>query len=210
MSGATPFRDRETGALTTGASIPETEVVESRIEPFDEFAVRSFEDEWYRERSAEISKIKVPVLSAGNWGGLGLHLRGNVEGYLGAGSARKGLELHGGTHYESFYKPEWVALQRQFFDRYLKQEENGWEKRACVMLQVRHPDRFEYRDENEWPLSRTRWTRVYLQASTAAIGDEAGAREEIVSYDQLGNGVEFSTTPFESQQEITGPLSARL
>lgn len=209
-NGVTPLRDRETGALTTGAAIPEYELLENQVEFFGEFAGRSFEDEWYRVRSADLTKIEVPVLSAGNWGGLGLHLRGNVEGYLAAGSTQKWLELHGGTHYESFYKPEWVALQRQFFDRYLKQEDNGWEERAPVMLHIRHPDRFEYREENEWPISRTQWKRVYLQASATTIADEPSVQEDTASYDPLGDGVEFSTAPFDSPQEITGPLSVRL
>ena len=35
-----------------------------------------------RERSADWERIKTPLLSSGNWGGHGLHLRGNVEGYV--------------------------------------------------------------------------------------------------------------------------------
>ncbi|MNV04397.1 Cocaine esterase [compost metagenome] len=209
-NGNTPFRDRETGALTTGAAIPEAELIENRIEFFEEFSGRPFEDEWYRARTADLSKIEVPILSAGNWGGLGLHLRGNVEGYLAAGSSHKWLELHGGTHYESFYKPEWISLQRQFFDRFLKGEQSGWDERARVMLHVRHPDRFEYREEHEWPIARTRWKRVFLNASESGIAEQPSEQEGIVSYDPLGNGVEFMAEPFSSQQEITGPLSARL
>jgi len=44
----------------------------------------------------------VPLLSAGNWGGAGLHLRGNVEGFMRAGSSEKWLGMHVGTHFESF------------------------------------------------------------------------------------------------------------
>ena len=42
-----------------------------------------------RATNPNLADIEVPLLSAGNWGGAGLHLRGNVEGYLGAGSAHK-------------------------------------------------------------------------------------------------------------------------
>ena len=209
-NGSTPFRDRETGALTTGDAIPQEDLVKNRVEFFSEYESRLFDDEWFRERTADLAKITVPILSAGNWGGLGLHLRGNVEGYLEAGSSQKWLELHGGTHYESFYKPEWIELQRQFLERYLMGKDNGWEARPPVMLHVRHPDHFEYREENEWPLARTKWTRMYLDGERASIWGSPRVEESAVAYDALGDGVEFSTSPFEGQQEITGPLSARL
>ena len=73
-----------------------------------------------RGAHADFERIEVPLLSAGNWGGLGLHLRGNIEGYLRAGSKRKWLSIHIGTHFESFYAPDYMALQRKFLDRYLK------------------------------------------------------------------------------------------
>ena len=41
---------------------------------------------YYRERSPDFSKITVPLLSAANWGGQGLHLRGNFEGFMRAAS----------------------------------------------------------------------------------------------------------------------------
>jgi len=36
-----------------------------------------------------MADIEVPLLSVGNWGGILLHLRGNVEGYTHAGSEFK-------------------------------------------------------------------------------------------------------------------------
>jgi hypothetical protein len=56
----------------------------------------------------------VPCLSVGNWGGIMLHLRGNVEGYLGAGTSQKWLRFITGRHDIPFYLPEYVALQRSF------------------------------------------------------------------------------------------------
>jgi predicted acyl esterase len=39
-------------------------------------------------------RIEVPFLSAGNWGGLGLHLRGNVTAFTASKSKFKWLEMH--------------------------------------------------------------------------------------------------------------------
>ena len=49
-------------------------------------------DQYHRDRSPVFDKITTPLLSAGNWGGQGLHLRGNVEGFYQSASTQKWLE----------------------------------------------------------------------------------------------------------------------
>lgn len=56
----------------------------------------------------------VPCLSVANWGGIMLHLRGNVIGYTEAGSKQKWLRFITGRHDIPFYLPEFVAVQRSF------------------------------------------------------------------------------------------------
>ena len=97
----------------------------------------------------------MPFLSAGNWGGLGLHLRGNVIAYEQAASKQKWLEMHTDTHFASMYLAEAVALQKRFFDHFLKGEENGFEREPPVLLTIRDPRGFVRRKESEWPLART-------------------------------------------------------
>src|SRR5204862_6676044 len=132
---------------------------------------RPLEGPYYDERTADLSKVAVPLLSAANWGGQGLHTRGNFEGFARAASTQKWLEVHGGSHWAPFYTDYGVKLQKRFFDHFLKGANNGWNKeQPKVQLQVRHPgldpsragaERFVERAENEWPLARTRWTRYY-------------------------------------------------
>jgi len=38
--------------------------------------------DWYEERSANLDLVNIPLLSAANWGGQGLHTRGNFEGFV--------------------------------------------------------------------------------------------------------------------------------
>ena len=90
---------------------------------------REMMDEDYASRIPDLTKIKAPVLSAGNWGGVGLHPRGNFEGYLRAGSEQKWLEVHGDTHFSHFYSNYGLALQKRFFGHFLKGENNGWTSR---------------------------------------------------------------------------------
>ena len=61
------------------------------------------DDEHYAARTPDLEPDPVPVLSAGNWGGHGLHLRGNTEGYVQAGSEHRWLEIHGLAHWVHYY-----------------------------------------------------------------------------------------------------------
>ena len=119
-------------------------------------------DDYYRARLPKFEDIEVPLLSAANWGGMGLHPRGNFEGYLRAGSKQKWLEIHGDTHFTLFYAKYGQDLQRKFFDHFLKGLDNGWDKQPKVLVNVRHPgEKFVPRAEIEWPLARTQWTKVH-------------------------------------------------
>lgn len=204
---ASPFVDRETEMQMTGEPLSREQVEANRVDVIEEFRSHPFEDEWYRARSSRLADIEVPLLSAGNWGGMGLHLRGNVEGFLGAGSRQKWLQMHGGTHWESFYLPHYVQMQKRFFDHFLKGEANGWDAQPPLLLEVRHPDRFEPREEREWPLARTRWTPQYLDASTLTLSPEPLPSAAQASYPAPGRGVEFTSAPMAVASEFTGPVS---
>ena len=81
---------------------------------------------------AEVGQGDGALLSAANWGGQGLHPRGNFEGFVRAASKEKWLEAHGIEHWTHFYTDYGRELQLRFFDFFLKEEENGWDgSRAC-------------------------------------------------------------------------------
>ncbi|MEY2803524.1 MAG: hypothetical protein RL657_860 [Pseudomonadota bacterium] len=172
---------------------------------------REMLDEDYVSRIPDLSKIKAPVLSAGNWGGVGLHPRGNFEGFLRAGSAQKWLEVHGDTHFSHFYSNYGLALQKKFFGYFLKGEQNGWDQAPKVQLNIRHPgEKFVLRAENEWPLARTQWTRFYLHPEGMKLDPAENTTETTLSYHTRSDGLAFSTGPLQHEMEITGPLAARL
>jgi predicted acyl esterase len=101
------------------------------------------------------------LLSTANWGGQPLHPRGNFEGFVRAAAKDKWLEVHGIEHWTHFYTDYGRKLQLRFFDYFLHGKKNGWDKQPNVQLQVRHPgEKFVQRAENEWPLKRTKWTKL--------------------------------------------------
>ena len=153
----------------------------------------------------------MPLLTAANWGGQGLHTRGNFEGFTRSSSKDKWLEVHGGSHWAPFYTDYGVALQKKFFGYFLKGEKNGWDKQPRVLLNVRRPgERFEQRSESEWPLARTQWTKYYLQPGARGLGTEPPNAETTIPYETTGDGVTFLTAPLTRDLEITGPVAARL
>jgi len=203
-------KSRVTGEPVCGpAVLSDDELARNRENMWGELLSREMDGPYYRERSADFSKIKVPLLTAANWGGQGLHTRGNFEGFVRSKSDRKWLEVHGGSHWAPFYTDYGVRLQKRFFDFFLKGEANGWDKQPRVQLQVRHPgEKFVQRYENEWPLARTQWTRFYLDPEGLRLSGTKTSSGKTLSYDPAGDGVTFSMTA-EKETEITGPSALK-
>ena len=191
-------------------TLSEQELAARRVDFGAQLRAHPLVDVYHRTRSAEWPRITVPFLSAGNWGGQGLHLRGNVEGFERAASEQKWLELHGREHWTEYYTDYGVSLQRQFFDHFLKGEDNGWDRRPPVLLQVRTVDGFLERAEHEWPLARTRWVRHHLDADDLTLRPEPSLEEASRTYEAHGEGLTFTMPPVGEDTEITGPPSARL
>jgi predicted acyl esterase len=203
-------RSRVTGERVAGPqTLPAETLAKNRADPAGEALRRPLVDGYYRARMVDFEKIEAPLLSAANWGGMGLHPRGNFEGFLKAGSKSKWLEVHGDTHFTHFYSNYGMALQKRFFDCFLKNQPEGWLSQPRVSLNIRRPgERFALRAENEWPLARTQWTRFFL-GQDFSLGEKADERKGAVSYDTKGEGVTFSMTA-QRELEITGPVAARL
>jgi len=167
-------------------------------------------DDYWKPRLPDWSKVTVPLLSPANWGGQGLHPRGNYEGFTQSASKNKWLECHGLEHWTHFYSEYGRKLQLKFFDHFLKGKKNGWDRQPPVLLQVRHVDRFVQRYENEWPIKRTKWTKLYLDPANLALSNKPAAKAGKVSYRGMSDGVTFLLPAQDKEVEITGPLAMKL
>lgn len=204
-------RSRATGAPVCGdETLSDEALAQNRTDFGDQILAHPFDDDYHRARSAVWNQITVPLLSAANWGGQGLHPRGNVEGFVRAASREKWLEVHGLEHWTHFYTDYGRQLQLRFFNYFLKGERNGWDRQPKVQLQVRHVDHFVERHEHEWPLARTQWTRFHLDPTAPRLARDAIVADSVVRYDATGDGITFMAEPFTKSTEITGPLAARL
>jgi predicted acyl esterase len=195
-------------------TLPEATLRQSRTDYLNDVRARGLDDGWHAERSADLGRIEVPLLSAANWGGLGLHSRGNFEGFARAGSAARWLEVHTGRHEELFYTSGGLELQRRFFDHFLLGADNGWDAEPPVQLTVRHADgTLRPRGEQAWPLPDTQWSRWYLDAGGAGPGGAFGSPPRTAAsaaFDGRGDGVTFTSAPLPAPLELTGPAVADL
>ncbi len=205
-------RSRVTDELVCGPETLSDDELARNIADFGQDALaHEMDDAHWQARTPDYSKITVPLISAANWGGNGLHGRGNFEAYHRAASDQKWLEAHGLQHWTHFYSPYGQGLQERFFGHFLKGEDTGWADQPPVLLQIRQVNgEFVERAEQEWPLARTAWTELYLDPEPVGLSRSRPRSSGSISYGGLGLGVTFLAPPFETETEITGPMMAKL
>jgi predicted acyl esterase len=209
--GSRGFRNPVSGLLASGDDeLTDQQMQANRCDLAAEIVAHPFDDDWHSAHSSRPEQITTPLLSAGNWGGLGNHQRGNFTAWQQAGSSQKWLEVHGGTHWAGFYTNYGRALQRRFFDYFLKGE-GDWAEQPPVSLNIRHADgSLTLRGEQEWPLARTQWRRSYLDLDSEALTHQPPTGRTERQYAAFGSGITLSTPALAEPIEITGPLSAQL
>ena len=210
--GERGYKSRVTGDWISGPdTLSEEELGANRCPLGTEMRAHPLDDEYWKAKTPDWSQVKVPFLSSNNWGGQGLHPRGNCEAFMRAASKEKWLESHGIEHWTEFYTDYGVALQKKFFGHFLKGEDTGWKDQPRVLLQIRHPgEKFVERAENEWPIARTNWTKLYLHAEGHLLGEAAPEQADSAAYAGLSDGVTFVSPPLKRETEITGPLASKL
>lgn len=158
----------------------------------------------------EPERSHVPALVAATWSDHGLHTRGSFGAFVRSSADQKWLYTHGRPKWSTFYGADALEYQRAFFDHFLKGEDNGWERRPAVRLEVRetlheHTVRFEH----EWPLARTEYVPWYLDAASGSLTDRPVAGSASVGYEPPSGAATFTRT-FERDTELTGHMKLRL
>lgn len=172
-----------------------------------------FLDDYWRAKAPPVEQIDVPLFVVSSWADHAIHTRGTLEGYKRAGTKRKWLEAHGRKKWMWMYRPESVQRQIAFFDRFLKGvEQNEVDSWPPVRIEVREQaNKGVFRDEQEWPLARTEFRRLYLDAATRSLVAEPLQETSSLSYEANDKADEavFEHT-FDKGTEITGHAKLRL
>lgn len=217
LPGMSPRPANEEGTLS------EEQLRENRTDQtVDTLRNKFMDDPYFASREYRLSDIKVPMLSVANWGGICLHLRGNVLGYLGAASPLKWLYFITGRHDLPFYLPEWTALQKSFFDAFLKDEDDrnwkGGPNAANGVPAITYCNRkgnpgfnktsaertYGFKQASAWPLPNTSYETLHLSPKGLLEAQDQTVEEQVRWSGLTGESVRFSTQPFAEEREVTG------
>jgi len=158
----------------------------------------------------KLELITTPMLICASWSDKGLHTQGTFESYRRIGSKDKWLYTHGGKKWERFYSDDALAYQKKFFDYYLKGLQNGWPDTPRVRLEVRETrDEYQVRLENEFPLSRTEYKKLYLNTRDGSLS-AAPAKQGKISYNSTQGGSASFAITFSEDTELTGYMKLKL
>jgi predicted acyl esterase len=167
-------------------------------------------DDYWRSKTPDLTRIRTPAYIVADWGDHGLHTRGTIEGFRQASSEHKWLEVHGRKKWQYYYQPESRERLRVFFDHFLKgtsDEVLSWPK---VRIEVR--ERYyvgEVRAENEWPLARTQYRSLFLDAASGTAAAKPPAAAAALRYDAQSGKAEFDIV-FAEPTELTGYMKLKL
>jgi len=166
-------------------------------------------DDYWRSKELDLEAIRQPAYVVASWSDQGLHLRGTIEAWRRMGSTDKWLEIHGQKKWAHYYRPESRARQLAFFDHYMRDRptaRGAWPK-VRIEVRERH-GAAEERAENEWPLARTEYRRLALDAASGTMDDGAPVESE-ARYPASEGSICFDHL-FVKATEITGYASVKL
>ena len=169
-------------------------------------------DEYWTSKESDLTAIVVPAYVVASWSDHGLHTRGTLEAYRKLASSQKWLEVHGRKKWQHYYQPESLAKQLQFFEHFLKEAPSTLQDWPRVLIEVREAANLgASRAEREWPLARTVYRPLFLDARHATLGDTLPTVAAQVSYDPTQPaGRALFDFRFERDTEITGTMKLHL
>jgi len=188
----------------------------TRVENYEEMARQhTLFDEYWASKNADLSKIRVPAFVVASWTDQGLHLRGTLEGFKKMSSADRWLLVHGRKKWWHFYQKEHVEKQRQFFNRFLKGIDNHVKDWPRVTLEIRERIYVgSLRTEREWPIARTRYKKLFLNAKSGNLTASLPNKPAHVRYNvsDMADKTENAKFEFEfdKRTELTGHMKLKL
>ena len=182
-----------------------------------DFLMEPNDGPFYWERSAcrMFDRIKVPALLMVRWSAWDIHLPGAFQAWQGLQTPKKMIVFE--TLESTGPRRPWRDHQDiilRWYDHWLKGNDTGMMEEPPIQLLIRGKN--AWRDEYEWPLQRTRWTKFWLHPDGALSTTEtkAGAQsftsESYIVPGKAAPSLRFATAPLGSDLEITGPIALYL
>ncbi len=141
-----------------------------------------------------------------------MHLRGSFEAFRKCKSPKKWMRAHRDFEWPDTYDPQNLEDLKRFYDRYLKDIRNGWELTPRLRLEIMDGYDCDFqmrRAEKEFPLARTQYKKLYIDAGNEAMSWTPVANESSIGYEGETGKAAFRVK-FDWDTEITGYMSLRL
>ncbi len=174
--------------------------------------IHPFLDDFWQGKAPAVEEIDIPTYVIASWTDHAVHTRGSLAAFMRLGSEQKWLEVHGRNKWARIYEAESVRRQLAFFDRFLKGEDNEVDSWPKVRIEVREGiDVGQERAEAEWPLARTNYRALYLDASQQALSEAPVEDASSISYEATApEPVAVFPHTFAEDTELTGYFKLRL
>lgn len=167
---------------------------------------------YWEDKAAKVENITIPAYVVASYTN-SVHTHGTFAGYRRMASKEKWLRVHNTNEWFDYYTSENVEDLRRFFDHYLKGIDNGWENTPRVRLSVLNPGGKDIvgREENEFPLARTVYQKLYLSATDHNLQTNLPQQESIDTYQSTSeeNKVTYRYR-MDKATEITGYMKLHL
>lgn len=173
---------------------------------------RPFMCDYWEDKAARVENIEIPAYVVASYTN-SVHTHGSFAGFRRMASKEKWLRVHNTSEWFDYYTPENVEDLRRFFDHYLKGIDNGWEQTPRVRLSVLNPGGTDIvgRAEEDFPLARTRYRKLYLSAADSALLATLPEQQAVSEYqsDSARHEVTYRYR-MEQPTEITGYMKLHL
>jgi uncharacterized protein len=165
---------------------------------------------YWEDKKAKLQNVNVPAYVVASYTNAA-HTHGSFDGFRNIASKEKWLRVNNTNEWEDYYTPKYSHDLLKFFDHYLKGIDNGWEDTPKVRLSVLDTagEDIVDRTENEWPLARTHFKKLYLNSGSKLTDVENGTPQKL-SYSVSGKGETEFTYVFDKETELTGYMSLHM
>jgi uncharacterized protein len=139
-------------------------------------------DEYWADKLPDLSRIEVPAYVVASYSNP-VHVASTLRNWADL-PGEKWLRIHNSQEWPDFYEPRNVADLRRFFDRYLREADNGWEATPRVRVTVLdpgHADSVE-RVEDSFPPRRVTAVELYLDARDHSLREKPVTEEATTGY----------------------------
>lgn len=170
------------------------------------------QNDYWRDKIPAVDKITIPAYVVASWTHP-IHTKDTLKAYEGLASKDKWLRIHNTQEWPDLFDRYNLADLTKFFDHYLKDKDNGWEKTPRIRYAVL--DLGEKKDlfyeSDQYPIAASETKTLYLDAKSGQLQEMPVEAASLVRYEtDSETDVARFEYPITEEMEILGSSNLRL